>query len=46
MRINELTGKHAGYRAAHAKGTLMTGTFTPAGAGLTTAAHMPGIPCR
>ena len=42
--LNELTGKHAGHRAAHAKGTLMAGTFTPSGAGLTTAAHMSGDP--
>ena len=42
--LNDLTGKHAGHRAAHAKGTLMAGTFTPSGAGLTTAAHMSGDP--
>jgi catalase len=42
--LNDLTGRHAGYRAAHAKGTLMSGTFAPAGAGLTTAAHMSGDP--
>jgi catalase len=42
--LNELTGRHAGHRAAHAKGTLMAGTFTPSGAGLTTAAHMSGDP--
>jgi catalase len=37
---------HPGHRAAHAKGTLLTGTFTPsADAGrLTTAAHMQGEP--
>jgi catalase len=40
--INEISGVHPGHRAAHAKGTLMTGTFTPNGNGgaLTTAAHM------
>jgi catalase len=46
--INAIAGAHAGHRAAHAKGTLMAGTFTPsaeAGA-LTTAAHMQGEPSR
>ncbi len=38
--INDISGSHEGHRAAHAKGTLMTGTFTPSGSGLTTAAHM------
>jgi catalase len=38
--INDISGKHPGARAAHAKGTLLRGTFTPAGSGLTTAAHM------
>src|SRR3712207_2672155 len=38
--INDVSGRHDGHRAAHAKGTLLTGTFTPANAGLTTAAHM------
>ena len=38
--INDISGRHEGHRAAHAKGTLMTGTFTPSGSGLTTAAHM------
>ena len=42
--LNDLTGRHAAHRAAHAKGTLMAGTFTPSGAGLTTAAHMSGEP--
>ena len=42
--INAISGEHPGHRAAHAKGTLMAGTFTPAGAGLTTAAHMSGEP--
>ena len=38
--INDISGRHDGHRAAHAKGTLLSGTFTGAGAGLTTAAHM------
>lgn len=45
-RINERFGKHVGYRALHAKGTLHTGTFTatPEAAELTSAAHMQGDP--
>jgi catalase len=42
--INDISGEHPGHRAAHAKGTLLRGTFTGAGAGLTTAAHMAGQP--
>jgi catalase len=38
--INDISGRHEGHRAAHAKGTLLTGTFTGSGSGLTTAAHM------
>jgi catalase len=38
--INDLTGTHAGARAAHAKGTVLAGTFTPCSCGLTRAAHM------
>jgi catalase len=38
--INDVSGEHPGHRAAHAKGTLLRGTFTGAGAALTTAAHM------
>jgi catalase len=38
--INDISGRHEGYRAAHAKGTLVRGVFTPSGSGLTTAAHM------
>ena len=38
--INDISGRHEGYRAAHAKGTLLRGVFTPSGSGLTTAAHM------
>jgi catalase len=46
--INEISGVHPGHRAAHAKGTLLTGTWTPNGSGgsLTTAAHMRGEPVR
>jgi catalase len=44
--INEISGVHPGHRAAHAKGTLMTGTFTPKGSGLTVAAHMQDEPSR
>jgi catalase len=44
--INAISGRHEGYRAAHAKGTLLTGTFTPSGSGLTTAAHMGDEPVR
>ena len=43
---NELFGKHPGYRALHAKGTLLKGTFTatPDAARLTRAVHMQGEP--
>jgi catalase len=44
--INEISGVHPGHRAAHAKGTLMTGTFTGAGTNLTTAPHLQGEPVR
>jgi catalase len=46
--INAISGVHTGHRAAHAKGSLMTGTFTPSAeaADLTTAAHMRGEPSR
>jgi catalase len=39
-------GAHDGYRVAHARGTVVRGTFTAtdAAAGLTTAAHMQGDP--
>lgn len=42
--INERYGAHPGFRALHAKGTMVRGTFTPApeAAKLTTAAHMQG----
>src|SRR6187551_2633105 len=38
--INDISGEHPGHRAAHAKGTLLTGTFTPSNSALTTAAHL------
>jgi catalase len=38
--INDISGRHEGHRAAHAKGTLLRGLFTPSASGLTTAAHM------
>jgi catalase len=46
--INEVSGAHQGYRAAHAKGTLCAGTFaaTPAAARLTRAEHMQGATFR
>ena len=46
--INELTGRHPGHRAAHARGILCAGTFTPApgASALTTAAHLQGEPVR
>jgi catalase len=42
--LNELFGRHPGYRAAHAKGTLCRGLFTatPEAAALTRAAHIQG----
>src|SRR5215212_499275 len=44
--INDISGSHRGHRAAHAKGTLLAGTFTPSSSGLTTAAHMQNQPVR
>jgi catalase len=44
--INDISGRYEGHRAAHAKGTLLSGTFTPSGSGLTTAAHMQDEPVR
>ncbi len=43
---NGAYGRHPGYRALHAKGTLLKGTFTatPEGAALSRAAHMQGDP--
>ena len=44
--INERFGRHAGFRALHAKGLLFRGTFTatPEAARLTRAGHMQGDP--
>ena len=46
--INAISGAHAGHRAAHAKGVLLTGSFTPSAEAsrLTSAAHMQGEPSR
>jgi catalase len=46
--LNELSGVHPGFRAAHAKGFFLSGTFTAAsGAGdLSRAAHLAGEPVR
>jgi catalase len=46
--INAISGVHPGHRAAHAKGALLTGSFTPSAeaARLTSAAHMQGEPSR
>jgi catalase len=46
--INAISGAHPGHRAAHAKGVLLTGSFTPSAeaAGLTSASHMQGEPSR
>ena len=46
--INQISGAHPGHRAAHAKGILLSGSFsaTAAAAPLTTAAHMQGDPVR
>lgn len=45
---NHTYGRHPGYRALHAKGTLLSGTFTatPEAAELTRAAHMQGQPVQ
>jgi catalase len=44
--IHEISGRHEGTRAVHAKGVVCTGTFTatPEAASLTRAAHMQGDP--
>ncbi len=42
--INAASGAHPGHRAAHAKGTLMAGRFTPSASGLTRAAHLQDEP--
>ena len=46
--VNDLAGRHEGHRALHAKGTLLTGTFTGTaeGAALTAAEHLQGEPVR
>jgi catalase len=46
--MNAATGRHPGFRAAHAKGTLWSGTFTatPEARRLTRAVHMQGDPVR
>ena len=46
--INAVSGRHDGHRAAHAKGTLCAGTFTPTpeAAELSSAAHFAGEPVR
>lgn len=43
---NQVFGRHPGFRALHAKGTLLKGTFTatPEASRLTRAAHMQGDP--
>ena len=44
--INAAAGEHPGHRVAHARGTILAGTFTapPAAAELTRAPHMQGDP--
>jgi catalase len=44
--VNGVFGRHPGFRALHAKGTLCKGTFTaaPEAASLTRAGHMQGEP--
>jgi catalase len=46
--IGKAGGVHPGHRAAHAKGVVLSGTFTPSEAarGLTRAAHFAGDPVR
>ena len=46
--INAVSGEHPGRRAAHAKGSLLAGSFaaSPPAADLTTAPHMQGNPVR
>ena len=46
--INDLSGRHDGHRAAHARGVLLSGEFTasPEAASFTRAAHMTGEPVR
>ena len=46
--IHDISGRHDGTRAVHAKGVVCAGTFTatPEAAALTRAAHMQGDPVR
>jgi catalase len=46
--IDRISGTHPGQRAAHAKGTVLAGSFSAGAraADLTTAAHMQGDPVR
>src|SRR5947208_3602339 len=46
--MNAIFGKHPGYRAAHAKGLVCEGEFTPApsAATLSRAPHLQGEPVR
>ncbi|MDQ3741237.1 MAG: catalase, partial [Actinomycetota bacterium] len=46
--INAVSGAHEGFRAAHAKGTLMGAAFTPTpeASSLSRAAHLAGGPVR
>jgi catalase len=46
--IGAAAGSYPGHRAAHAKGTVLSGTFTPSGqaAALSRAAHLQGDPVR
>src|ERR1700750_2812722 len=48
--INDIFGKHPGYRALHAKGAFYAGTFTatPAATALCRAGHLSGdaVPVR
>src|SRR3954466_15028718 len=46
--IGKAAGSHPGHRAAHAKGVVLSGTFTPSDAakGLSRAAHFDGDPVR
>jgi catalase len=46
--INDISGSHPGYRAAHAKGIVCAGTFTasPGAKELSRAAHLQGDPVR
>jgi len=48
QQFDTIFGLHPGFRPAHAKGTLLTGTFTPssAAAALTRAPHMNRPPTR